>query len=352
MNEETMIGIIDLGTPEQVAKLYDIRELIGSSATPIALGETKPSQWKIYPKRDQKQSSSCVYQARAKAAGILREQETGEFVVYSAADYNKRSNKPAEGAYPVEAFDFWVNEGIGLEILEPSQGLSEAELSLVKQDQFDKEVAKISAIKKYVRLTGYSFDNMIATLKATGKPIPVGFFGTSKEWNQDIPQILNPDLQALGAPVRHEVCATANYGIYEGKEGFTIEDSWGSTGINGKGVRWITREFFELRNYIPGLYPTTFKTYSDVGVLPSKPKVNLPKDLEFGMEDSDVFKLQQVLKYENLFPVNHAGSNFFLNITLDAVKKFQVRYNIAGPSDGGYGRVGPKTRKVINTLYS
>lgn len=352
MNEEQTIGIIDLGTPEQMEKLYQIDELIGSSSEPVALGQTDPSKWKIYPRRNQAQSSSCVYQARAKAAGILREQDTGEFVEYSAADYNKRSNRPSEGAYPIEAFDFWKDQGIGLEVFEPSQNMNESELSKVVQNKFEKDIAKVSAIRNYVALNGYDFDNIIATLKATNKPIPIGFFATSKEWNQDIPKILDKNLTLDKAGVRHEVCGTANYGIYKGEEGFTIEDSWGTTGIDGKGVRWITREFFNARNYIPGLYPTAFKTFEDTGEVPVKPKVNLTKDLEFGMTDPDVFILQQVYKHENLFPANHPGSNLFHNITLEATKKFQVRYTIVGPGEGGYGRVGPKTRKVINTLYS
>jgi len=346
------IGVTQLGTPEQVAKLFLMKELVAGAGELNELGPTDPSKWKIYPKRNQAGSSSCVYQARAKAAGILRRETTGEFVEYSAADYNKRSNRPSEGSYPIEAFDMWEDQGIGLEVLEPSQNKSEGELSLVKQSPFAADVAKISRVAKYIGLTGYNFDEMISTLRATGKPIPFGLFGTSKEYNQDIPTVINSSLTPENAPVRHEICATPNIGIYKGQEGFTAEDSWGTAGIDGKGVRWITRDFFEKRNYIPGLYPTTFKTYQDIGVNPVRPKVNLTKDLEFGMDTPDVFELQKVLKFEGLFPVNHPGSTLFHNITFDAVKKFQVRYNISSPGQSGYGRVGPKTRAVINSLYA
>lgn len=340
-------GIIDLGTEEQKEKLFKIEELV-SSPVSVVLEQTDPTKWKIYPKRNQANSSSCVYQARAKAAGILREMETGKFVEYSAADYNKRSNRPSEGAYPVESFDFWVKQGIGLEHLEPSQNLSEQELAKIGQNSFEKDIAEVSKVKSYVGLPAYDFNTLVGTLKATNKPIPLGFFATSKEWNRDIPNIENSSLKLDGAPVRHQVCATSNFGIYKGEEGFTIEDSWGSTGIQDRGVRWITRTFFESRNYIPGLYPTTFKLEQSQTTL----KVNLKVDLEFGMNHPDVFLLQQVYKHEGLFPLNHEGSTLFHNITLKCTQQFQVKYGIVAPGQPGYGRVGPKTRAKINELYS
>ena len=93
-------GIIDLGTLEQKQKLYSIQELV---STPMGsfLNKTNEDLWTVYPRRSQDRQSSCVYHARAKMAGALRHQKANELVVYSAADYNKRSNAPAEGAYPV-----------------------------------------------------------------------------------------------------------------------------------------------------------------------------------------------------------------------------------------------------------
>jgi hypothetical protein len=352
MDKKGTIGVLDLGTPKQKSKLFTIEELVAGSSESIVLEVTDPSQWKIWPKRNQANSNTCVYQARAKAAGILREQTTGEFVEYSAADYNKRSNQDSAGSYPVEAFDLWKSQGIGLEVLEPSQNMSDADVSRVTQSPFEMDVAKLSKAANYVALPWFDFDTIVATLHATKKPIPLGFFGTVKEWNRNVPKILEPDLTLEEAAVHHEVCATPNYGIYLGEEGFTIEDSWGSTGIEGKGVRWITRSFCEKRNYIAGLYPTAFKTYTDIGVLPTKPKIYLPVDLEFGMRHPDVRKLQEVYKYEGLFPANHPGSELFHNITLECTKKFQVRYGVASPGDTGYGRVGPKTRAKINSLFN
>lgn len=357
MNEEQVYQGARQLTPEEEAKLIRVEEIIPNAAAAApAMKETDPSKWKTWPRRDQAQSSSCTYQARAKAAGILREQATGEFVEYSAAGYNDRSNAPDEGSSPYEAFVNWKEDGIGLEVLEPSQLLSEADLAKVKRSPFDKEVAKISRIDDFAGLPVGDFDAIVATLAATGKGIPLGFFATSKEWKRDVPVILDPTLTAGRAGVRHEVTATANFGIWNGEEGFTIEDSWGGTGIQDKGVRWITRSFFEKRNYILPLYPLTFKTYQQIGVVPARPKVRFDRDLEFGMSGADVRSLQEVFKWEGFFPANHPGSELFHNLTLECVRKFQVRYGIfpegTASTTPGFGRVGPKTRAVLNKLYS
>jgi len=345
------IGVTELGA-EQVAKLYTQRELVGSSAV-VSLTETSPERWRIYPRRNQDGQSSCTYHARAKAAGILQEQATGEFIEYSAADYNKRSNSTSEGSSPLESFDYWHAGGIGLEALEPSNNLSAAQLASHKQSIFEKKAAEISKLGAFYSLPYGDFDSIVSTLHATKKPIPVGVWGTYREWNQDVPVAI-PSQTYGSAEVKHEVCVTPNYGIYKGQEGFTIEDSWGSAGINGTGVRWITRDFFTRRNFIQGIVPTTFKSYDDININPAKPRIDLARDLDLGMTGDDVRALQEVYKYEGFFPANHSGSDYFGNITQSATRQYQAKYGIASsgtPSTTGYGRVGPSTRRHINAKY-
>ncbi len=79
----------------------------------------------------------------------------------------------------------------------------------------------------------------------------------------------------------------------------------------------------------------------------TKPSYRFEKDLYFGMTDPDVRALQDILKYEGLFPTNAESTGFFGSITLDAVKKFQTKYGIQPVS----GYVGPKTREKLNNLY-
>jgi len=353
MSTRQYTGILDLGTPEQKEKLFRIEELVSAPAA-VALTETTPDRWRTWPRRDQDGQSSCVFHSRAKLAGILREKKTGEFVEYSAADYNKRSTAPLPGAYPIEAMDMLRKEGIGLEVLEPSTKKTEAQLAATKQGAFAKEVARVSLLDGYYALPRANFDMIVSTLHATGKPVIIGIFGSYSDWKRDVPVVGDPSLTVAEAPVRHAVCATPNYGIYKGEEGFTIEDSWGTTGINGLGVRWITRSFFEQRNYIAGLVPTTFKTYEDMGVQPVKPKCHLDRELQYGSVGADVHALQNVLRYEGYFPANHSGSTYFGNLTQLSVQAFQRAHDIVQsgtPATTGYGRVGPQTLAAINKIY-
>ena len=78
---------------------------------------------------------------------------------------------------------------------------------------------------------------------------------------------------------------------------------------------------------------------------PNAPKVVLTQDLYFGLRNNEAVKnLQQFLKDNNFYNGPITG-NFF-NLTLAAVKKFQVANNINPP----LGYIGPKTRGVINKV--
>lgn len=351
MNELGTIGAFDSRTPDEKSRDFKFAELV-SAPVKVELKETSPEKWKVYPKRNQDGSNTCVFQSRAKAAGILQEQKNLKFVEYSAADYNLRSN-PTPGANPVEAFDLWRKNGVGLEALEPSQGIDDNNILVPNRSNFSKDVALVSTLSAYYTLPIMDFDIIISTLSATNKPIPICFYGSYEEWNRDIPTILSP-LNLEQAIVRHSVCSTPNFGIWQGKEGFTIEDSWGSAGIAGTGVRWITREFME-RNYLSGLVPTSFKNYIDLNVKPEVPRYTFKNTLTYGMENNpDVKALQDILKYEGLFPVNHSSTGNYFEITRRAIYEFQVKYSIATMEELNKlnGRmVGSKTIFGLNKLY-
>lgn len=346
-------GVPAIGNQKQINGLYKFEELVSSPAS-FSLSQTTPDLWKIYPLRNQGQTNSCVYNARAKMAGILQEQKHGEFIDYSHADYNKRSNQGA-GAYPIEALDFMIKQGIGLEALEESQkAYNDEELAKIKQTEFEKQIAKASLLDGYYALPTYNFDTFVSTLHATKKPIMVGFFATRKEWNQEIIKLTDVNLTLADAPVRHEVCATPNYGIYKGEEGFTIEDSWGTTGIKGKGVRFITRAFFEKRNYIAGLVPTSFKSYEDLNITPSVPKYNFIRNLQYGDKGVEVVALQDMLKYEGYFPANHSSTGNYYGLTSKAVLEWQKAHNVdkIQTLEELQGRFfGNKSREIANKIY-
>lgn len=83
------------------------------------------------------------------------------------------------------------------------------------------------------------------------------------------------------------------------------------------------------------------------------------KGLSRGASNSDVKRLQQLLNSDTDTRIaeNGAGSagnetNFFGLMTEKAVQKFQMKHGVvSGPSDAGYGYVGPKTRAKLTEVF-
>ncbi|MFA5747417.1 MAG: peptidoglycan-binding domain-containing protein, partial [Candidatus Paceibacterota bacterium] len=87
------------------------------------------------------------------------------------------------------------------------------------------------------------------------------------------------------------------------------------------------------------------------------PTFAFQNNLKLGMEMIDVKYLQIVLNSsaDTKVALTGAGSpgyetTRFGSATLAAVKKFQTKYNIVGPTSAAYGLVGPATRAKLNSL--
>ena len=79
--------------------------------------------------------------------------------------------------------------------------------------------------------------------------------------------------------------------------------------------------------------------------------------LSFGQTHSDVLLLQQLLNTDPATRLAQTGvgspnheTSYFGSLTLAAVKRFQIKYDIAQAGDRGFGHVGPKTRAELNKL--
>ena len=76
------------------------------------------------------------------------------------------------------------------------------------------------------------------------------------------------------------------------------------------------------------------------------------RTLTLGMNNDDVKDLQEFLvsQGEAIYPEKQV-TGYFGNLTLLAIGRFQIAQGIvSGPSDGGYGIVGPLTRSRINSI--
>lgn len=332
---------------EAEIKNYRIEELVAAYAA-VNYSPTTPDRWKIYPVRNQGASNTCVAQTIAKMAGIMREQKTGEFVEYSATPiYQDRVNKPSAGMIGTDALDQWRKKGVTLEFMVPSQNINDAEVEAQQVNDFEKQIGDISRIDGYVVLPPRNFDLAVSTMLATGKPLMVWHQWEYDEWDIDVPTIKN--LKKLGIDPftgHHSTTLTPNAGIYNGQVGATTEDSWGTRGINGKGIRWLTREFYNARNTFAA-YATSFKTYQEMGIDPAKPSYSFTRNLKYGMRlDKDVVALQNVLKYEDCYPANYDSTGNFLEVTRKGVVKWQEKHGLVAD-----GIIGTSSRKVLNQLY-
>ncbi len=79
-------------------------------------------------------------------------------------------------------------------------------------------------------------------------------------------------------------------------------------------------------------------------------KYTFTKALSRGSRGADVTALQGFLaRFSDIYP-NGQATGYYGALTVEAVKRFQVKYGIASSGTVGYGSVGPKTRAKLNSL--
>jgi len=336
----------DTRSEEERAKDFQFSEIV-ATADPVDWKEKSTDQWRKFPIMSQDGSGSCVAQSGAKMVAVLQYLRDGEYIPLSASYlYQRRANKnigDGQGMQGIDALEILRNDGITLEALMPSQNLSETAINQVPEKPYYKKVADIFRIDNYVvyrpRL---DFDSIASTIQKTGKAVMVWFRFDIKEWT-DEPRVL-----VTSPSLHHSVLAT-DVALYKGQQGLVIDDSWGaSRAINGQ--RFITREFFEARNTFAA-YPISFRTTDSL----PQPKHVWLRDLEYGAQnDTDVKKLQDVLKFEKLFPTNVESTGYYGEITRRAVLAFQMNHKVASLAElqsVNGKRVGTATRAELNRLY-
>ena len=350
---ELLGALIDTRPPSEQEKDFLIDEIVVSAA-PVEWIEKPESKWRKFPIFDQNGSGSCVAQSMAKLLGIMYFLKYSDYVHFSATHiYQRRSNKPDGGMSGDEAFQI-AQKGATLEALTASQKLTDSQMDSVKVDSCKVQVGEIFKIGNYVSLPNGDIDMIASTIQKTGKAVMVWFYFKSDEWKKTVPQIKYPALQLNGTgTLRHSVVAV-DFTIYQGKKALIIEDSWGvDTGMAGR--RIITEDFFKKRNWF-AKYPIGFKF--DEGQTIQKPKYTFTKVLNFTPEytyEADVVALQNILKYEGLFPTNTDSTGYYGAITANAVLEFQKKHGVASWSEleAVQGKtVGEKTIAKLNQIYS
>lgn len=334
---ENYNGASDLRTPAEKANDYSQTEFV-TSAAPVIWVEKKLEDFRSFPVLNQYFTSKCVAFTTAKLALINYWLKTKEFLQFSPNSiYDYRSNKPGEGMIGNDAYKIWRENGISLEAVAKSNQIKESDPFTISL--FATEVAKGFKLGGDITIPNGDFDRVASTIQETGKGVMVWFFFTSKDWSLTFPKLIS-NLTDPYAPEasRHSVTAV-DFGLINGVQYLKIEDSAHFGGLN---VRYISREFFEARNFLIK-YPMNFN-YEDPQVTPPPPSTFVfTKTMKFGDTNNDVKELQLYLQRRGYFPTNTLASGYFGNITKDSVKKFQLAKALVVD-----GICGPKTLAVLN----
>lgn len=337
---------LDTRTPEQQAKDWHQKEVVASAAQ-IQWTEKPQTSWRQFPIFNQDGSGSCVMQTQCKEMGIMRYLTDGTYVHFSVADgYQRRVNKPESGMGAIDARAI-AQAGITLEVLSPSQNMSDAQLDAVVVEPYKHDVGGVFAVPNYLQLPNQSIDSVASTIQATGKGVMIWVYFLIDEWTNR-PTVIHSGLE-LGASttLRHSITAV-DFTLQGNEKCLVIEDSWGP-GAGMGGQRVITESFFKARNWYAG-YLVNFKFQAQPAV---KPHHTFTADLQLNDQSPEVKALQDCLRWDGEFPTNADSTGVYGPITQKAVGDYQLKHGLlSSPSDAGYGRCGPKTRAALNVQFA
>lgn len=352
-------AVVDTRPEEAKLKDFKFEELV-AAVNPVTWIEKSQSEWRKFPIFNQDGSGSCVAQTLAKLLGILYWLKNGVYVHFSATHiYQQRINKPAGGMNGVDAFNI-ATKGVTLEELVPSQNMNDSQMDGIVIPQYKKDVGAIFKIPNYVSLPIKDIDTIASVIETTKKAVMVWFYFKRDEWT-DRPIILYPNLDLNGSDtVRHSISAV-DYTLVGGKKSLIIDDSWGTSfGIAGQ--RTIDEDFFKARNWFAA-YPIAF-VFDDQSLpqpqpspipTPGKPKHTFVEVLLFGQTSEHVKVLQDILKYEGLYPTNVTSTGFYGAISARAILQWQKKHAVAPMAelDALAGRrCGNKTIAKLNSIYA
>lgn len=337
-------GAEDLRSDEEKAKDWNQDELV-ASANPVEWREKKDDEWRSFPTLQQFYTLKCVAFTTAKLALINFWLKTKEFLFFSPNSIYKYRTNPGGGMIGDEAFQIWKDRGISLEAVAKSNQTEEEdpyEISL-----FAQEVAKGFKLGNWITITEKDFDRVCSTIQTTGKGIMLWFYFTHREWSLPVPKVMDNLAHPYVLDASRHSVTGVDFGIVKstnpevviinGEQVIKVEDSAKFGGIN---VRYITREFFNARNFLTK-YPMNFN-YED----PITPPVATFKfliNMKLGDKNNDVKELQLRLQKEGFFPKNVTASGTFGNVTKTSVISYQKKFGLSQD-----GMVGPKTREVLN----
>ena len=295
--------------------------------------ERSPKQFPIF---NQDGSSACVAFAVAKILGIDEVYEGREFVQLSPRDIYTRRTTEGGGMYLPEALDIGRKHGATLESLLPSENKNETEMNDKTGITADTD-ATAERYKSAGRVSLPIDIDAIAAITTSGKGVLLGHRFDYSEWT-DFPTVDPNSKLTCG----HGTAGVDNV-LVTGKKYIVMDDSWGPHCAKF-GQRYLSEEWLKARCFFAG-YTINFIYEPDA----NKPHYNFTHWLKRGDKNADVVALQNILKYEGMFPTNVDSTGLYGPVTQRGVLLFQNKY--LGSNNGGR-QAGPKTIAKLNELYN
>ena len=327
----------DTRSEEEKAKDFKFEEIVASVA-PVNWIEKAPSSWRKFPIFNQDSRGSCVAQTMAKIMGVMYWLQNQVYVHFSATHlYQRRSNKPKGGMIGVDAFKI-AQKGITLEVLVPSQDMTDVQMDNAKIDRYKDDVGEVFKIGNYIIGPIKDIETIASIIQVTGKAVMVWYGFRHDEWT-DVPQIKNLNLDINASTTsRHSVTAV-DFTLYNGEKCLIIEDSWGPNFGKG-GQRIVTEKFHNARNFFTA-HPMNF--FFDIPVVPPIGLFKFTLSMKEGDRSEEVRQLQLFLQKLGLFPANVSATGYFGSVTKKSVLAFQKARGLKQD-----GQVGPLTLAQLN----
>lgn len=293
----------------------------------------------IVPVKDQDGSSSCGGQAWSYLAEVLEAAFTGTLEERSAKYVYAQTYQQGGGSTGRDNAKIFAEQGVARETTCSSYdaGKPPAEAFMTRGGDITETARQDAPFDKafpYIQVTP-DINQVAQAIRDTNGVVLLINGMDNGTWLSAFPK---PPTSTVW---RHFLYA-GKAKLINGVKHIGVINSWGgSVGENGR--QWLDESWFTSGNIVSG-WAHIFN--------PNPPFIgfthNFTIDLKQGMTGDEVKALQTALQIEGVFPTALPVTGFFGTITLDAVKKYQIKYNITPVA----GFVGPLTRGRLNQTYN
>lgn len=320
-------------------------------------GTFQPAKWEeknpttgfvTYPKRDQGIQSSCVSYVLAKQLAVDELSENGQYRELSPRSLYPYTYVPGGGSNSLEATKLVVKQGMTLEQLLPSDGLSESEIR--KDTGYVTDAKQIALVYKPEHFIECGNDmETIASIiqghrdQGMKKAVALTLIGSNNgTWLTAIPK----PPKWYETPWYHRILVT-DFGLIDGKKVLAFDNSWGERAGN-KGQQFLTTDYMPYT--YGGIYtlnqPDNWQQMGTSTVKP--PSYQWYNDLSIGSRGADVTALQVALQSMGMFPISSIvkPTGAFYGVTQKGVEIFQA--SMALPVTG---KVDKATRTKLNSIF-